>query len=897
MANNDDSSDGPMKKKKKKLFSHKGNLLDEPVSFDFNVNNDSMSLNIKFKRNPDLDANNNNEDKIKPKKKATRPVPFTDEPSFDSSVEIVKEKKKKKKKKRSNEITHANEATHKKKKKLFSYKNEVFDTDDSDVKPILNNASGSLDQQSTYDDTASTSLELEERKKKKKKKKEKCVDALQDDKHNDTELSKKEKKKKRSTSELDEIQLQNRNEVDFESSIKIEEDIPMDKKIEENISIDSSKKEKKKKKKKRKKTKESWGETTKDQIAEGDDANDTTESAVFLIKKEEGDDETHVKKTKKRSKKKKHKESYETKESSVEVDVTNESRKRRSSVIYEKSDADEDHDIDDELVNVKKEDPEGNNAEMEEKMDHLKKKKKKRKKKQFDDKEDELTCDEVNKKKKKKKKIEVTPEEVPLCDTVSSTTVSLPTDDLEITFNPSTFFQSTPSLRSIPKTQLVSNQNDLSASDKETFAETASESYSAPSAQTIKITGSGAPVVSRLSKTNSPTLKEESVANSKASEESVSKSTPVSNSKSLGQITQKTKLKDLSMKKQVKENEVIDLTGDVSRFKQSYVKQAKFFNNSLQKHDLLMNHKVTRKQLEEAGVKCNFGAWTKEELDILNENMKRFVKNYNIRDLKDYFEHAKGEDSREMMCELAENINRPVLRIRLKVKDLLGEKPDRVVFTKTQVQKLIQLQKTHGSNWTLISEKMGIPSLSLKSKFSKLKGVINVDGEAIPKELSFNDKHARFSEKEDEMILRAVNKLAKDENGDVDREKINWVLVSQHVGTRTSGACRQRYLNYLCKKYDSSCLVRHTQMSKIEGRKFSENRSAFFSKVVDLLYSSNITQKVDINWSEVAKKTNSDVDPVVLRKKFFNRVAQRVPMHGQKSFDQILEFLKLDRKF
>lgn len=475
--------------------------------------------------------------------------------------------------------------------------------------------------------------------------------------------------------------------------------------------------------------------------------------------------------------------------------------------------------------------------------------------------------------------------------------MSLPTDDLEITFNPSTYFQSTPSLRSTPKTQLVSNQNDSSASNDETIAETASESYSAPSAETIKITGSGAPAVPRVSETNSPTSKEESIANSEASEESVSESTPVSNSKSRGRIIQKTKLKDLSKKKQVEENEVVDLTSDVSRFKQSYVKQAKFFNNSLQKHDLLMNHKVTRKQLEEAGVKCNFGAWTKEELDILNENMKRFEKNYSIKNMKNYFENAKGEDSREMMCELAENINRPVLRIRLKVKDLLGEKPDRVVFTKTQVQKLIQLQKTHGSNWALISGKMGIPSGSLKSKFSKLKGVINVDAEAVLKELSFNDKHARFSEKEDDMILKAVNKLAKDENGDVDREKINWVLVSQHVGTRTSGACRQRYLNYLCKKYDSSCLVRQTQMSKIEGREFSENRSAFFSKVVDLLYSSNITQKIDINWSEVAKKTNSDVDPVVLRKKFFNRVAQRVPMHGEKSFDQVLEFLKLDRKF
>lgn len=59
--------------------------------------------------------------------------------------------------------------------------------------------------------------------------------------------------------------------------------------------------------------------------------------------------------------------------------------------------------------------------------------------------------------------------------------------------------------------------------------------------------------------------------------------------------------------------------------------------NNLLKHPYLNDFSKSKKEVQEAGVACTFGAWTIEELDILYKSVEEYKSKYKITNFKEYF--------------------------------------------------------------------------------------------------------------------------------------------------------------------------------------------------------------------------------------------------------------------
>ena len=345
---------------------------------------------------------------------------------------------------------------------------------------------------------------------------------------------------------------------------------------------------------------------------------------------------------------------------------------------------------------------------------------------------------------------------------------------------------------------------------------------------------------------------------------------------------------------------------EISRFKKAYTNNVIYVDDKLEKDDLLLNWHVSKEKLEKAGVICAFGKWTKSELDILKNNVQQFQAVNDIREFPKFFKDLKNETGngmsyKDVVQELGENINRPIRYIRDKL-NLLYIRDEHVNysiegsrFTKSEIRQLVSLQKKHGNNWSLIGEMMGRSKSSVYDKYSKIKGIVkNLDEEG--KELNTvlipgGDNLCHYTSAEDKKIREVVERIAADENGNIDYQKINWPLVSAHVGTRTATSCRQRWRHYIALNKSDNNETDDVGEIKIRRR---ENITAFnmlAAKILRILIIAGIDDKDNIDWNSVVTKLEGNHDEQVLRKRFFQCIHCNVPDYKNKTFQQQLEFL------
>ena len=293
------------------------------------------------------------------------------------------------------------------------------------------------------------------------------------------------------------------------------------------------------------------------------------------------------------------------------------------------------------------------------------------------------------------------------------------------------------------------------------------------------------------------------------------------------------------------------------------------------KHELLCDWHVTKKVLDENGVKYVDGTWTEAELRILNANIKRFTEVNNISDFREFYKKVSAIKPEKMYFELAENIYRPIRQIKVKVESLYPESyivSERKEFSEEEIKKLFDLQKMYGSSWKVIAKEMGRKPSSVKAKFAKCKMFYEEGGLSGPSKLN------HFTKEEDEKLFKIVDRISKS-----SPDNINWTAVSKGMGTRTGNACRQRWLTF------------HKNEEKFP-KPVSLKRPAWLGKtidsVVDVLIKSDINDRASIDWNAVAKEINSEFTASLISLKFAQHIS-RLPQHFKdKPFQQQLLILK-----
>ena len=295
---------------------------------------------------------------------------------------------------------------------------------------------------------------------------------------------------------------------------------------------------------------------------------------------------------------------------------------------------------------------------------------------------------------------------------------------------------------------------------------------------------------------------------------------------------------------------------NVSRFKHHYV--------DLVEEDLdqyLNDWHTTVDELKRKGFTCQSGRWTNEETKILQRNIDNHKRNHNILDFLEYVQ----EKNKDIWIPLRKDINRPVRAVQKKVLQLLSKEDNKVInrgnFTKNEIQTLMNLQKCYGNDWIEIGRKMGRTPASVGDKYRDIQGVSDYKKTSNKATAIKDTKPSRFSEEEDEKLKQIVFEQVYTEDGDLDFSKIDWQVISSRFGTRTVGACRQRW------KLGSEKIIEGPPKRKLRGTRFPKVLK--YKGIVDLLIESGITEISDINWTGVFQRIGKVDNEDAFKKRFF----------------------------
>lgn len=212
-----------------------------------------------------------------------------------------------------------------------------------------------------------------------------------------------------------------------------------------------------------------------------------------------------------------------------------------------------------------------------------------------------------------------------------------------------------------------------------------------------------------------------------------------------------------------------------------------------------------KKDLEKQGIKFEVGRWRKEELKKLEENFQDLlVETGETQESLIKLIYDKSIEAKRTRQELSvypkllNGINRPVKVVQAKIKKALDPDHLKGKWMKKDEEKLLELYKRYGNNWVLIGEMIGRSRLSVSHKVKRLLcGDLNDNASTVRVENTGN-----WTEDEKERLDEAVTKY-KDtyESGNRDEDKpsdiakyINWSLISQAVGTRSSESCRRQWV-------------------------------------------------------------------------------------------------------
>lgn len=264
--------------------------------------------------------------------------------------------------------------------------------------------------------------------------------------------------------------------------------------------------------------------------------------------------------------------------------------------------------------------------------------------------------------------------------------------------------------------------------------------------------------------------------------------------------------------------------------------------------------------LHNEGLKWKQGQWTKEEVEILEDNINNYCKEHNIKDPAEVIFERSKEERKDFYRTVALGIQRPLFSVYRRVTRMYDRKNHRGKYTTNEMRNLRSLRAKHGNDWAAIGVALGRSASSVKDKCRLMKDNCN-SGKWFPEE------EAR--------LAAAVHKLTGVKPSESITSGLSWAVVADHVLTRSEKQCRTKWLNYLNWKQQG-------------GADWTREDDHL---LIERLSKMNVFSDSEIDWVALSKDWASVRSPQWLRGKWW-ALKRHIPEYNKLSHPALLEQLK-----
>ncbi|KAJ6666404.1 hypothetical protein lerEdw1_000677 [Lerista edwardsae] len=299
---------------------------------------------------------------------------------------------------------------------------------------------------------------------------------------------------------------------------------------------------------------------------------------------------------------------------------------------------------------------------------------------------------------------------------------------------------------------------------------------------------------------------------------------------------------------QILQNEQLDEISSLGNEEVSAVSQAWFTT------------KEDKDSLTNKGHKWKQGMWSKEEIDILMNNIERYLKARGIKDATEIIFEMSKDERKDFYRTIAWGLNRPLFAVYRRVLRMYDDRNHVGKYTPEEIERLKELRIKHGNDWATIGAALGRSASSVKDRCRLIKA---------PR------PPGKWTEEEEKRLAEVVHDLTSTEPGDIVTQGVSWAAVAERVGTRSEKQCRSKWLNYLNWKQSGG-----TEWTK-------EDEINLILRIAEL----EVADENEINWDLLAEGWSSVRSPQWLRSKWW-AVKRQIANHKEVSFPVLIKGLK-----
>ncbi|XP_032445715.1 cyclin-D-binding Myb-like transcription factor 1 isoform X2 [Xiphophorus hellerii] len=270
--------------------------------------------------------------------------------------------------------------------------------------------------------------------------------------------------------------------------------------------------------------------------------------------------------------------------------------------------------------------------------------------------------------------------------------------------------------------------------------------------------------------------------------------------------------------------------------------------------------KEDKDTLANKGHRWKQGMWSKEEIDILINNIDRYMKRRGIQDPAEIIFEMSKEERKDFYRSVALGLNRPLFAVYRRVLRMYDDRNHVGKYTPEEIEKLKTLREKHGNDWATIGAALGRSASSVKDRCRLMKETCNT---------------GKWSEEEEGRLAEVVYEMAGVSPGSAVTAGVSWATVADRVCTRSEKQCRSKWLNYLNWKHSG-------------GAEWTKEDDLNLLRRISLV---KVEDENDIKWEDLAWGWSSVRSPQWLRSKWWS-IKRQVANHKEIPFSVLLKGLE-----
>ncbi|MED6238158.1 hypothetical protein ATANTOWER_010670, partial [Ataeniobius toweri] len=270
--------------------------------------------------------------------------------------------------------------------------------------------------------------------------------------------------------------------------------------------------------------------------------------------------------------------------------------------------------------------------------------------------------------------------------------------------------------------------------------------------------------------------------------------------------------------------------------------------------------KEDKDTLANKGHRWKQGMWSKEEIDILINNIDRYMKRRGIQDPAEIIFEMSKEERKDFYRSVALGLNRPLFAVYRRVLRMYDDRNHVGKYTPEEIEKLKALREKHGNDWATIGAALGRSASSVKDRCRLMKDTCNT---------------GKWSEEEEGRLAEVVYEMAGVTPGSAVTAGVSWATVADRVRTRSEKQCRSKWLNYLNWKHSG-------------GSEWTKEDDLHLLRRISLV---RVEDENDIQWEDMAWGWSSVRSPQWLRSKWWS-IKRQVANHKEIPFSVLLKGLE-----